>query len=186
MNLSETDKSELLKLARKTIQQSVQTGQYIQTNTDAYEESLKQHAACFVTLTKHKQLRGCIGHLEAIQPLVDDVIENAYSAAFRDPRFSAVTNDELAEIEIDISVLTPAEPMTFSDEADLLSQIQPQVDGLILEDGYHRGTFLPSVWESLPDKEEFWKHLKTKAGLTTDHWSDSLKVSRYRTLMFSE
>ena len=87
---------------------------------------------------------------------------------------------------IEISVLTPAQAMSFNSEEDLLDQIQAGIDGLILEDGYQRGTFLPSVWESLPDKQQFWQHLKLKAGLSADHWSDTVKVSRYRTLAFGE
>ena len=186
MNLSDTDKKQLLELARDCIKHGLKTGDPLNADSDAYSDDAKQSAACFVTLHTHGQLRGCIGHLEASQSLVDDVAENAFSAAFKDPRFSPLSDDEFNEIDIEISILTPAEPMSFTDEEDLLSQIQPGIDGLILEDGFYRGTFLPSVWESLPDKNDFWKHLKLKAGLPITHWSDTLKVSRYRSLAFSE
>ncbi len=186
MHLTDSDKQQLLQLARNSIQHGLQSGNPLSVDSDAFTESLKQTAACFVTLNIQGQLRGCIGHLSAIEPLVDDVAENAFSAAFRDPRFPPLSESEFNDIEIEISVLTPAEKMSFSDEQDLLAQIQPGVDGLILEDGYYRGTFLPSVWESLPDKQDFWTHLKLKAGLSPGHWSDTLQVSRYHTLAFSE
>jgi AmmeMemoRadiSam system protein A len=107
------------------------------------------------------------------------VAENAYAAAFRDPRFPPVSESEFTQLEYHISLLTPAEPLQFRDEADLISQLQPNVDGLVLEDGRHRGTFLPSVWESLPDRKQFLQQLKLKAGLSPDYWSDTVKVSRY-------
>lgn len=186
MELSESEKKDLLRLARQSIVHGLKTGRAIKVNDSEWPDDATVQAACFVTLNTHGQLRGCIGHLSAIQPLVDDVAENAFSAAFKDPRFSPLSDKELDDIEIEISVLTPAEQMTFTDEQDLLSQIQPGIDGLILEDGFNRGTFLPSVWESLPDKQDFWTHLKLKAGLSPAHWSDSVQVSRYRTLAFSE
>ena len=189
MQLSNQDKKVLLELARNSINFGLDSGKPLTINDNDfhnYNNELQVEAACFVTLTINNQLRGCIGHLQAIQPLVKDVAENAYSAAFRDPRFPALTANELSECEIEISILTPPEPISFTSEQDLLNQIQPQVDGLILEDGYKRGTFLPSVWESLPDKQQFWEHLKMKAGLPVNHWSDTVKVSRYHSLAISE
>jgi AmmeMemoRadiSam system protein A len=186
MQLSDLHKQTLLELARNSIQTGLDSGEQLFISEQDYDNDLLVKAACFVTLTINKQLRGCIGHLEAIQSLVKDVAENAFSAAFRDPRFPGLKADELPQCEIEISVLTPPEPMSFSSEEDLLEQIQPGKDGLILEDGFRRGTFLPSVWESLPEKQEFWKHLKLKAGLPIDHWSDNVKVARYHSLAFSE
>lgn len=186
MNISEQEKQQLLNLARQSIEHGLETGSSLPVDSDNWSDQLQQAAACFVTLDIHDQLRGCIGHLSAIQPLVADVAENAFSAAFKDPRFPPLSESELNDVEIEISVLTPAEEMSFKDEQDLLSQIKPGVDGLILEDGYYRGTFLPSVWESLPDKKDFWTHLKLKAGLSPTHWSDTLTVSRYHSLAFSE
>jgi AmmeMemoRadiSam system protein A len=132
----------------------------------------------------HGELRGCIGSLEAYRPLVEDVAHNAYAAAFSDPRFTPLSETELIDVEFHISVLTPAAPMHFESEADLLSQLRPGIDGLVLEDAGHRGTFLPSVWESLPDAAQFLQHLKMKAGLPADYWSDNLKVSRYTSESF--
>ena len=186
MKISDSEKQQLLQLARQSIEHGLKKGKAVKVDDNQWQENLKVTAACFVTLHINGQLRGCIGHLSAIQPLVDDVAENAFSAAFKDPRFSPLSDKELETIEIEISVLTPAEEINFNDEQDLLSQIKPGIDGLILEDGFNRGTFLPSVWEQLPDKQDFWRHLKLKAGLPPDHWSDNVKVSRYRSLAFSE
>jgi hypothetical protein len=139
-----------------------------------------------VTLHENGELRGCIGALQAYQPLAADVAEHAHAAAFNDPRFPPVAEPELALLHISISVLGAPEPMQFESEQDLLRQLRPGEDGLILQDGPNRGTFLPSVWGSLPDRNDFWRHLKAKAGLPPGHWSDTLKVSRYTTLSFAE
>jgi len=186
MKISEQEQDQLLALARESIAHGLKYGRAVEPASSEYDDNLKQSAACFVTLTESDNLRGCIGHLSAIQPLFEDVAENAFSAAFKDPRFPELREDELERIDIEISILTPSTPMEFTDEADLLAQIEEGIDGLILEDGYYRGTFLPTVWESLPDKQDFWKHLKMKAGLPVSHWSDTLKVSRYHTISFSE
>lgn len=138
-----------------------------------------------MTLNCDDRLRGCIGTLEAFQSLVLDVTNNAYSAAFRDPRFSRLTASEFSRTEIHISVLTPATPVDFSSEQDLIEQLNPQVDGLILSLGRQRGTFLPSVWESLPDPRDFLQRLKRKAGLPADFWSDDIRIERYHTISIS-
>ena len=142
---------------------------------------LKEERATFVTLTIHGNLRGCIGMLEACRPLAEDVAENAVSAAFHDPRFPPLSEDEFEQLEIHISILSPPEEMIFSSEDDLLEQIRPGTDGLILQEGFQRGTFLPSVWEELPETEIFFEHLKMKAGLPAGYWSDTLRVFRYTT-----
>lgn len=147
-------------------------------------EELKEKRATFVTLTIGGRLRGCIGTLEAVRPLAEDVAANARSAAFDDPRFPPLTKAEFEKLEIHISVLSPPEEINFSSEEDLLSKIRPGIDGLILQDGFRRGTFLPSVWDELPDKRDFWEHLKLKAGLPADHWSDTVRVFRYTTEYF--
>lgn len=149
-----------------------------------YSPALRDAGAAFVTLHQTGQLRGCIGSLEARQALVLDVADNAWAAAFRDPRFPPVTSDDIAELDIHISVLSPATPMQFESEADLLAQVRPGVDGLVLEASGRRGTFLPSVWEQLPRPEEFLQHLKLKAGLPADYWSATLRISRYTTHSF--
>jgi AmmeMemoRadiSam system protein A len=176
----------LLGVARRSIEHGLANGQRLTVTASDFDPELQAVGASFVTLRSHGQLRGCIGHLHAVQPLVVDVAENAFAAAFRDPRFSPLTPQEWPEVQVDLSILTAPEPLQFSDEADLVRQIRPGEDGLILEDGPHRGTFLPSVWESLPDPSEFLRQLKHKAGLAADHWSDRVRVFRYRTESFGD
>jgi len=176
---SEQDRQLLLELAADSIRSGLDEGRALTVRPESYPERLRETRATFVTLNRSGELRGCIGHLEAIQPLVADVAENAWAAAFRDPRFQPLKPHELAGLEIHISVLTPPRPMAFESEQDLLRQIRPGVDGLILEDGAFKGTFLPSVWESITDPGEFLMHLKRKAGLPFNHWSESVKVFRY-------
>jgi AmmeMemoRadiSam system protein A len=163
----------------------METGTPARLRTQEYPQSLQVIRASFVTLNLHGELRGCIGHLDAVEPLVQDVADNAFSAAFRDPRFPPLGARELPAVRIHVSILTPSWPIEFSSERDLLAQLRPGVDGLILQDGSARGTFLPSVWESLPEPEQFLAHLKRKAGLPMNHWSDQLKVWRYETESFS-
>jgi len=182
--LSEQARKTLLKLAGDSIRHGVQHGSALRVQAADFPPELQARRASFVTLHRQGQLRGCIGHLEPVAPLVEDVVDNAYAAAFRDPRFPALRELELEGLDIHISVLTPATPMQFSSETDLVSQLQPGIDGLILQDGINRGTFLPSVWESLPDPADFVRHLKLKAGLSPVHWSDHLQVSRYETESF--
>jgi len=183
--LSSEDRARLVQVAEASIRQGLLNGTSLQVNPVDCSASLQACRASFVTLQKHGDLRGCIGHLEAFQPLVVDVAENAHAAAFKDPRFPPLSENEMDNLEIHISVLTPAKPMEFSSEQDLIAQLRPGQDGLILQDGYNKGTFLPSVWESLPQPEEFIKHLKLKAGLPTTHWSENIKVLRYETESFS-
>jgi AmmeMemoRadiSam system protein A len=149
-------------------------------------DTLMEKRATFVTLTIGGRLRGCIGMLEACRPLAEDVAANACAAAFEDPRFPPLTKKEFEKLEIHISVLSPPEELAFSSEADVLNQIRPGIDGLILQEGFRRGTFLPSVWEELPTKELFWAHLKLKAGLPANYWSKTLRVFRYTTEYFHE
>jgi AmmeMemoRadiSam system protein A len=183
--LSTQDRSTLIDLARASIRHGLDSHQPLAVSVNDYPESLRVIRASFVTLNIENRLRGCIGHLEAIQPLVKDVAENAFAAAFQDPRFSPLKADELPRLEIHLSLLTPAQPLTFKTEEELLSLLTPEKDGLILEEGYHRGTFLPSVWEQLPQPKDFLRQLKIKAGLSPLYWSDSLRVSRYTTESFS-
>jgi AmmeMemoRadiSam system protein A len=177
--ISEPAKQILLEVARQSIQYGLQHARPLPVEPGDYPEELQTQGASFVTLSLDQQLRGCIGSLEARRPLVVDVADNAFAAAFRDPRFPPLSEAEFPDLDYHISILNPPEPMQFSNEADLLAQIRPGVDGLVLEDRGHRGTFLPSVWESLPQPGEFLRHLKRKAGLPLDYWSDTLKVSRY-------
>jgi len=147
---------------------------------------LNQPAATFVTLKKEGELRGCIGSLKARYPLMDDLQNNAIAAAFHDPRFPPLSKDELDRIEIEVSLLSEPEAITFADEADALSQLNPNVDGVIFEYGGYRSTFLPQVWEQLPTPELFMAHLKQKAGLAPDFWSNGVLLYRYGVQKFSE
>ena len=174
----------LLQLARDSIAHGLRHGRALPVDILNYPEALRVPRATFVTLHEDGELRGCIGTLEAHQPLVKDIADNAFSAAFRDPRFVPLRAGELPRLDIHISVLSPPVPLTFHDEADLLAQLRPGIDGLILTSPGHRGTFLPSVWETLPRAEEFLRHLKRKANLSADYWSPELKVERYTTEAF--
>ncbi|MES9843294.1 MAG: AmmeMemoRadiSam system protein A [Candidatus Sedimenticola sp. 6PFRAG5] len=182
--LSPETRTLLLELASASISHGLEHGTPASVNIEEYSEELQAHRACFVTLNRNGALRGCIGHLEAIQALVKDVSDNAFAAAFQDPRFPRLNPAELDGLEIHISVLTPAEPLEFTTEQDLISKMRPGIDGLILEEGMHRGTFLPSVWAQLPAPEQFLQHLKLKAGLSPNHWSDRIRIYRYETESF--
>jgi AmmeMemoRadiSam system protein A len=166
--------------------QAVRTGRPLQPDEDALSAALREIRASFVTLHRHGDLRGCTGSLEAVQPLALDVARTACSSALSDPRFYPVTAAELDGIDIEISVLSPLTPMTVRDEADLLGQLVPEVDGLVLMAGIRRATFLPKVWEQLPSPREFLCALKRKAGLPADFWSRDMAVYRYHTETFAE
>ena len=183
--LDREQRDTLLAIARQSIDHGLSHGHPLPVNSGDYPAALQALRATFVTLHKNGQLRGCIGTLEAHRPLVEDVADNAFSAAFRDPRFAPVSTAERDLLDLDISVLSPAMAMQFDSEQDLLRQLRPGIDGLLLEDGPYRGTFLPSVWEQLPEPVDFLRQLKRKAGLSADHWSPRLKVSRYVTESFS-
>lgn len=183
---TEAQRKTLLEVAEQSIRYSLAGHGRLEPDPANYEEELQQQRATFVTLNCNGKLRGCIGTLDAHLPLIVDVAHNAYSAAFSDPRFPPLRSEEMENLEIDISVLSPSEPMSFESEQDLIEQLHPGVDGLIMEEGKQRGTFLPSVWESLPEPASFLSHLKLKAGLPADHWSDKIKVSRYTTESFGK
>ena len=153
---------------------------------EASHPELAVPGATFVTLMLDGALRGCIGSLEAHRDLGTDVRENAVAAAFRDPRFSPLEEREFPRIRVEVSLLTPAQPMQFSDEADALRQLRPGVDGVILEAGRHRATFLPQVWEQLPDPVRFMAQLKQKAGLAPGYWSPEVRLSRYQVNKWKE
>ena len=172
------DRALLLQLARQSIEEGL-VGKRQTPVVDDCSEALRNPGASFVTLKLDNRLRGCIGSLEAHRPLVLDVFENAYAAAFRDPRFPGLQVSEFERLDFHISVLSAPQPMVFESEEDLLAQLRPEVDGLVIEEGFRRGTFLPAVWESLPQPEQFLAQLKLKAGLPAEYWSDRIRVSRY-------
>ncbi|MGD0960508.1 MAG: AmmeMemoRadiSam system protein A [Methylomonas sp.] len=186
MWLNDAQQQRLLALAWDSIRCGLETGKPLSVAAGDYPPELREPTATFVTLERNGQLRGCIGRLKASRPLAEDVAENAYAAAFRDGRFPPLTTAELNGLEAHISLLSPAEPLQFSSEQDLIRQLQPNVDGLILEYDGRQATFLPSVWESLPNGGEFLAHLKQKAGLPKTFWSDGIRAYRYTTAGIGE
>lgn len=172
----------LLSIARQSIEYGFRNKQPLQPDLNEYDDVLKQPRATFVTLKINSNLRGCIGTLQAVDPLVISVADSAYKAAFQDPRFSPLTKDEFKQIELSISVLTPPEEMTFTSETDLIGQLQPGIDGLIIESGHKRATFLPEVWHSLPEVNDFLGQLKLKAGMGPGETPQ--KAWRYHTQHF--
>jgi AmmeMemoRadiSam system protein A len=172
--------AEILKdVARRSIEQGLRTGKPLAVDPEAFPPELRAKRACFVTLRRSGELRGCIGTLEGDAALVVGVAENAFKAAFRDPRFSPLREADLPGIEIHISILSPLERVEVRSETDLLAKLRPGVDGVVLRQGFQQGTFLPSVWQELPDAAQFLSQLKRKAGLAADFWSDDLEVWRY-------
>ena len=149
-------------------------------------EELAANGASFVTLTQAGRLRGCIGSLRAWRPLRDDITDNAVSAALHDPRFPPLTASELPITHIEVSVLSPSTPMSFVSRDDALAKLRPGIDGVVLSVGRHRATFLPQVWEELPEPELFIGHLMRKAGLSPSYWSDKVEISRYTVTAFHE
>lgn len=172
----------LLPIARGAIANAL--GQPLATREDA--PWLRETGATFVTLTQHGELRGCIGTLEAHRPLAEDVKANAMAAAFRDPRFPPLQVSELSYTRVEVSLLSPAETMNFESEQDALAQLRPEVDGVIFEYGYYRSTFLPQVWEQLPDPGTFLAQLKRKAGLSASFWSAEVRLFRYTVTKWKE
>jgi len=165
----------LLSIARAAISNALGQPQTASEEADW----LQRPGACFVTLTQHGQLRGCIGTLAARRSLLADIKANAVAAALHDPRFNALTAAELPYTEIEVSLLSAMQPLAFSGEADALAQLRPGSDGVTLEYGQQRGTFLPQVWEQLPSAREFIAHLKLKCGLPADFWAEEIKLYRY-------
>jgi AmmeMemoRadiSam system protein A len=184
--LANDDRHTLLAVARRAISHGLETGKALAVDSGEFSEPLRARRATFVTLERGGDLRGCIGTLEASRPLVQDVAANAYAAAFSDPRFPPLAAAELPDLTVRVSVLSPPAPLHFDSEADLVGQLRVGVDGLILEEGAHRGTFLPSVWESLSNPHAFLEHLKLKAGLAPGYWSPTLRAWRYTTESFGE
>jgi AmmeMemoRadiSam system protein A len=153
----------------------------------SYEEPwLHESGACFVTLMRRGDLRGCVGSVRAFRRLFDDVWSNARASAFHDSRFPPVSRQELAEISVEVSLLSAPEPLYFESEGEALRLLRPGVDGVILEAGPNRATFLPQVWEQLPEPRDFMLHLKRKAGLALAFWSAEVKLYRYSVRKWQE
>ncbi|MDX1606900.1 MAG: AmmeMemoRadiSam system protein A [Candidatus Competibacterales bacterium] len=177
---TDDERALLLEAARESIGHGLDRGRALPLDPRDYPQRLREPRASFVTLEIEGTLRGCIGALEAYQPLIADVAEHAFAAAFHDPRFPPLAPPELSALELHISVLGLPEPLDCAVEEELLAQLRPGIDGLILECGRQRATFLPTVWESLPEPRQFLAHLRRKAGLAPDYWSERIRWQRYQ------
>lgn len=178
--------NELLRLARSSIEYGLDHGKPLPVDCDELHQALTRPAATFTTLRLKGNLRGCCGTLEATYPLATDVVRTAFQAAFRDSRFNPVEQVELKKLQLEVSVLSPLEKIRVADEADLLSCLEPGTDGLVIAEGGRRATFLPKVWEMLPEPGRFLAQLKIKCGLPGDYWSERLEFSRYHTTTYVE
>lgn len=178
--LSPACRAELLAVARAAIEAGLE-GRRLAIRVRDYPDPLRDARASFVSLECAGQLRGCVGTVIATRALVQDVARNARAAAFEDPRFPPLARGELSNLNVRISVLSALEPIPCRSRAELLAQIRPHVDGLLLEDGPRRATLLPAVWPHVPDADAFLRLLCRKAGLPDDHWSPTLAIKRYTT-----
>jgi AmmeMemoRadiSam system protein A len=174
------DRDTLLEVARASIEHSLRTGRPLPVDVAAFAPELREPRATFVTLrSPGGALRGCIGEFEAQLPLVASVADRARAAAFSDPRFPPLRADELECLAIHISVLLPLVPIAASSEDELVAQLRPNVDGVLIDDGFRRATFLPAVWESLREPRAFLRELRRKAGISPDSWPVTLRAWRY-------
>lgn len=180
----------LVQIARESITRGLRAPRAeraLDAALDTVDEGwLLEQAATFVTLRRAGELHGCMGSIEPRRRLYDDVHYNAAAAAFLDPRALPLSASNLHELRVEVSLLGPLEPITFTSEADALIQLRPRVDGVVLQHGYQRSTFLPQVWESLADPVEFMLHLKLKAGFPPDFWAPDIKLSRYALQKWSD
>ena len=179
----------LLAIARESLAESFGLAFELAVAADRAEPWLAEPGATFVTLRRGGLLRGCVGSLRAYRPLCDDVRANARAAAFSDSRFPPLTRDELAEVSLEISLLSEPVPVSVASEAEAVAVLRPGIDGVILEyrdAPQHRATFLPQVWEQLPDPREFLAHLKHKAGLSPTFWHPELRLWRYTVTKWEE
>jgi len=178
--------SELLRLARGSIEYGLAHREPLPTNCDELPRALTEPGATFTTLRLEGELRGCRGTLKAVRPLAEDVTRSAFQAAFRDPRFEPVGEDNLGVIRLEVSVLSPLESIAATDEAGLLDRLTPGTDGLVIIADGRRETFLPTVWKMLPNRRQFLAALKAKCGLADDYWSERLEFLRYQTTSYAE
>lgn len=184
MNIDSSHQQTLLDVARTSILEGMPGGAPCPAGRGAWPAPLAEHGASFVTLTVDGVLRGCIGTIEPHRPLVEDVRSNARRTAFEDPRFTPFAAVNLRAAAIEISVLTPLESIAPQSEEALLAMLRPGVDGLLISFGHLRATFLPKVWDMLPEPPVFLRHLKQKMGVAPDFWHEAVELSRYRTQEF--
>ncbi len=174
----------LLALARATLKERLMGENAPKAPSDP---ALLSSSATFVTLKIAGKLRGCIGNLQPVGPLWEGIRDNAINAAFHDHRFCALSPEELEKVDLDISILSPPQPLAYSDPEALLRQLRPGIDGVIVRDGRHSATFLPQVWQQLPDPEQFLDYLCQKAGLSERAWRDKkLEIHVYQVQCFAE
>lgn len=178
--------TELLRLARGSIQYGLIHQEPLPVNCDKLPRALTEPGATFTTLRFEDELRGCRGTLEAVFPLAEDVARSAFLAAFRDPRFDPVHEDELGAIRLEVAVLSSLESIHVTAEAELMACLTPGEDGLVIVADGRRATLLPKAWDMLPEPRQFLDALKAKCGLTKDYWSEQLEFQRYRTTTYTE
>jgi AmmeMemoRadiSam system protein A len=185
--LTEEEGQYLVETAKRTIQEALFNPKDKSQPDSVSSPKFQERRGTFVTLTINGALRGCIGHIIPQESLMEGVRVNAMNAAFRDPRFRPLSQNEFDKIKVEVSILTEPKPLAYTDANDLLSKLRPGTDGLIIRKGYHQATFLPQVWEQLPNKKDFLTHLCFKAGLAGDAWTyDKLEVHTYQVQAFEE
>jgi AmmeMemoRadiSam system protein A len=185
--LTEEEGKLLVETARKTIKKALFNPQDKSEPDPASFPKLQERRGTFVTLTINGVLRGCIGHIVPQETLIEGVKVNAMNAAFRDPRFGPLSQTEFQNVRVEVSILTAPKPLPYTDANDLLAKLRPGTDGLIIRKGYHQATFLPQVWQQLPNRKDFLTHLCLKAGLARDAWAhEQLEVHTYQVQAFEE
>jgi AmmeMemoRadiSam system protein A len=185
--LTDQEGNYLLEVARKTIEQELFKDKAVSQGNEFDSPKFSEKHGTFVTLTINDNLRGCIGHIIPQETLLEGIRENATNAAFKDPRFNPLSKKEWGNVKVEISILTDPSLLKYSDADDLLKKIHPDVDGVIIKKGFYQATFLPQVWEQLPDKKEFFTHLCLKAGMDGDEWKKGkLEVYTYQVQAFEE
>jgi AmmeMemoRadiSam system protein A len=185
--LTEEEGAYLLSVARQTVEEKLMGKKEEGKRETIQSPKFHEKRGTFVTLTKDGALRGCIGHIIPQESMIDGIRENAINAAFRDPRFNPISETEWTRVQLEISILTDPSPLDYTDAVDLLNKLRPGIDGLIIKKGFNQATFLPQVWEQLPDKKEFLSRLCLKAGLDMDAWkNDKLEVLVYQVQAFEE
>lgn len=170
---------DLVKLIVRSIEYGLVKNAPPKVAVNTFAKELQVKRATFVTLEKKGVLRGCIGTIVAYRSLVEDIVENAFAAAFRDPRFPPLQQDERKDLSFSLSVLSPMSQMKFDSQEHFVEQLRPLIDGVVIQDGKNRAVFLPQVWDQLPEKEDFLSRLKLKAGMAPDHWSDTFQAWRF-------
>ena len=184
--ISQDDEIKLLSIAHESVNFGLKYGESLKVDKQKYSATLQTNCGTFTTLRSDGELRGCCGSIEAILPLISAVTYSAYRSAFQDSRFPPLQSSELKGLTISISILSPTEELQFENEEDVMNQINPGVDGLVIEYMDLKGTLLPSVWESIPDKYQFFSMVKQKAGLPEEFWSEDIRVLRYTTHTIAE